>query len=288
MDPSKKRKTEDNGLTITTTTTPLTPSDARKILETLTKDQLLNILQPVLVRDSAVLDAVRAIADADPTQRKLFIRGIGWETTSEKLRTVFSAYGELEEAIVITDKVTNKSKGYGFVTFKHIDGAMLAVKEPSKKIDGRVTVAQFGGQYSVSDSCRVHFSHDAQPHHLSNSVVHRKLGSVDVSMRKIYVGNAPFEISSERLLAHFVTYKEIEEGPLGFNKQSGKVKGFAFFVYKSEERARNSLVDPIKVIDGHQVNCKMAMDGKKKLGGGVQGSSGFVVHFYNITAFDFD
>ncbi|GJU07013.1 UBP1-associated protein 2C-like protein [Tanacetum coccineum] len=66
-------------------------------------------------------------------------------------------------------------------------------------------------------------------------------------MRKIYVGNAPFEISSERLLAHFVTYKEIEEGPLGFDKQSGKVKGFAFFVYKSEEGARNSLVDPIKV-----------------------------------------
>ncbi|GKC77308.1 UBP1-associated protein 2C-like protein [Tanacetum coccineum] len=248
MDPSKKRKTEDNGLTITTTTTPLTPSDARKILETLTKDQLLNILQPVLVRDSAVLDAVRAIADADPTQRKLFIRGIGWETTSEKLRTVFSAYGELEEAIVITDKVTNKSKGYGFVTFKHIDGAMLAVKEPSKKIDGRVTVAQLA--------------------------VNRELGSVDVSMRKIYVGNVPFEISSERLLAHFAAYGEIEEGPLGFDKQSGKVKGFAFFVYKSEEGARNSLVDPIKVIDGHQVNCKMATDGKKKLGGGVQGPSG--------------
>ncbi|GJW61013.1 UBP1-associated protein 2C-like protein [Tanacetum coccineum] len=204
----------------------------------------------------------------------MFIRGIGWETTSEKLRTIFSAYGELEEAIVITDKVTTKLKGYEFVTFKHIDGAMLAVKEPSKKIDGRVTVAQLVAQNYV-----VKFSSATMP---------RKLGSVDVSMRKIYVGNAPFEISSERLLAHFVTYKEIEEGPLGFNKQSGKVKGFAFFVYKSEERARNSLVDPIKVIDGHRVNCKMAMDGKKKLGDGVQGSSGFVVHFYNITTFDCD
>ncbi|GJT53054.1 UBP1-associated protein 2C-like protein [Tanacetum coccineum] len=76
--------------------------------------------------------------------------------------------------------------------------------------------------------------------------------SVDVSMRKIYVGNVPFEISSERLLAHFAAYGEIEEGPLGFDKQSGKVKGFAFFVYKSEEGARNSLVDPIKVIMGHR------------------------------------
>ncbi|GJT53055.1 UBP1-associated protein 2C-like protein [Tanacetum coccineum] len=81
----------------------------------------------------------------------MFIRGIGWETTSEKLRTIFSAYGELEEAIVITDKVTTKLKGYEFVTFKHIDGAMLVVKEPSKKINGRVKVAQLAAQNYVSE-----------------------------------------------------------------------------------------------------------------------------------------
>ncbi|KAJ0641562.1 putative RNA recognition motif domain, nucleotide-binding alpha-beta plait domain superfamily [Helianthus annuus] len=252
MELSKKRKTEENGVVSTDTTVPppsltLTPQDARKILEPLTKDHLLDILQTVMLRDVAVLDAVRSIADADPTQRKLFIRGIGWETTTEKLKTIFSTYGELDEAIVITDKTTGKSKGYGFVTFKHIDGAYLALKEPSKKIDGRITVAQLAAA--------------------------RDLGNVDVSMRKIYVGNVPFEISSERLLSHFSAYGEIEEGPLGFDKQSGKTKGFAFFVYKTEEGARNSLVDPVKSIDGNQVLCKMATDGKKgKPGpGGMQG-----------------
>ncbi|XP_076924236.1 UBP1-associated protein 2C-like [Bidens hawaiensis] len=257
MELSKKRKTEDNVVlpyttTETTTTTntvavqpslTLTPQDARKILEPFTKDQLLDVLQTVMVRDVAVLDSVRSIADSDPVQRKLFVRGIGWETTSEKLRSVFSVYGELDEAIVITDKTTGKSKGYGFVTFKHIDGAILALKDPSKKIDGRITVAQLAAA--------------------------RESGNVDVSMRKIYVGNVPFEISSERLLSHFSSYGEIEEGPLGFDKQSGKTKGFAFFVYKSEEGARNSLVDPIKNIDGSQVICKMATDGKKGKPGGV-------------------
>lgn len=34
------------------------------------------------------------------------------------------------------------NRGYGFITFKHVDGALLALKEPSKKIDGRMTVTQ--------------------------------------------------------------------------------------------------------------------------------------------------
>lgn len=261
MDLSKKRKTEENGGQFTTDVTndaiaqptsyssvSLTTQDARKILEPFTKEQLIDVLQTVVVRDVAVLDAVRSMADFDPTQRKLFIRGIGWETTTDKLRSIFSVFGELEEAIVITDKTTGKSKGYGFVTFKHIDGAVLALKQPSKKIDGRITVAQLA--------------------------VARDSANVDVSTRKIYVGNVPFEISSERLLSHFSSYGEIEEGPLGFDKQSGKQKGFAFFVYKTEEGARNSLVDPIKSIDGHQVMCKMATDGKKGKAGGPQGPTG--------------
>ncbi|CAH1415935.1 unnamed protein product [Lactuca virosa] len=232
MELSKKRKTEENGVLYTTagpndivapplslSSCSLSPQDARKILEPFTKEQLLDVLQTVVVRDVAVLDAVRSIADSDPTQRKLFIRGIGWETTSEKLRSIFSSFGELEEAI-----------------------------EPSKKIDGRITVAQLA---AAKDS-----------------------NNVDVSTRKIYVGNVPFELSSERLLSHFSSYGEIEEGPLGFDKQSGKQKGFAFFVYKTEEGARNSIVDPMKNIDGHQVNCKMATDGKKGKGGGPQGPTG--------------
>ncbi|KAI3743696.1 hypothetical protein L1987_56760 [Smallanthus sonchifolius] len=266
MELSKKRKTEENGGGVLYTTVgtndtvvpqpslssiTLSPQDARRILEPFTKDQLLDVLQTVVVRDVAVLDAVRSIADSDPTQRKLFIRGIGWETATEKLRSIFSGYGELDEAIVITDKNTGKSKGYGFVTFKHIDGAVLALKEPSKKIDGRITVAQLAAA--------------------------REAGNVDVSTRKIYVGNVPFEISSDRLLSHFSSYGEIEEGPLGFDKQSGKTKGFAFFVYKTEEGARNSLVDPMKNIDGHQVMCKMATDGKKGKAGGPTGMVGDAV-----------
>ncbi|GKG45902.1 UBP1-associated protein 2C-like protein, partial [Tanacetum coccineum] len=58
------------------------------------------------------------------------------------------------------------------------------------------------------------------------------------------------------MLECFTAFGEIEEGPLGFDKQSGRAKGFACFVYKSEEGARRAVVDSVKSIDGHQVMCK--------------------------------
>ncbi|CAH9121977.1 unnamed protein product [Cuscuta epithymum] len=255
MDLTKKRKTEENGAAypVPNDTTGgaevagpppplgiLSPDDANRILEPFSKDQLISVLRNAVLRHPDILEAVRAVADADTTQRKLFVRGLGWETTTEKLRQVFTAYGELDEAIVITDKNTGKSKGYGFVTFKHIDAAIMALKETNKKIDGRITVTQLAAAGNSGNS-----------------------QSADVALRKIYVGNVPFEITSERLLNFFSTFGEIEEGPLGFDKQTGKAKGFAFFVYKTEEGARGSLLEPTKMIDGNQVVCKLATDNKK-------------------------
>lgn len=254
MDLMKKRKLDDNGVLQSDSfdaITKITIDDARKIIEPFTQEQLLDIVQNAVLRHADVLDAVRLIADRDLTQRKLFIRGLGWDTSNEGLRSLFSTYGDLEEAVVILDKVTGKSKGYGFVTFKHVDGALLALKEPSKKIDGRMTVTQLAAPGASGPVANA-----APP------------PPVDVSTRKIYVANVPFDMPGDRLLAHFSSYGEVEEGPLGFDKQTGRSKGFALFVYKTAEAAQAALVDPTKTIDGRQMFCKLAIDGKKNKPGG--------------------
>uniref|UniRef100_A0A803QHL2 RRM domain-containing protein n=1 Tax=Cannabis sativa TaxID=3483 RepID=A0A803QHL2_CANSA len=241
MDLSKKRKIEENGVVSgevhdSSSNSKLSPHDARKIIDRFTPDQLLDILQEAMIRHPDVLESVRSIADSDTSQRKLFIRGLGWDTTTDGLRSLFSAYGELEEAVVILDKTTGKSKGYGFVTFRHVDGAFLALKEPSKKIDGRMTVTQLAAAGN------------------SGTNTTAPVSVADVSLRKIYVANVPYEMASDKLLAHFALYGEIEEGPLGFDKQTGKCRGYALFVYKTPEGAQAALVDPVKTIEGRQLN----------------------------------
>ena len=53
----------------------------------------------------------------DTTFTKVFVGGLAWETPTEEMRRYFEQFGEILEAVIITDKNTGKSKGYGFVSF---------------------------------------------------------------------------------------------------------------------------------------------------------------------------
>ncbi|KAF9798111.1 hypothetical protein SFRURICE_016501 [Spodoptera frugiperda] len=52
----------------------------------------------------------------DTTWTKLFVGGLPYHTTDKSLREHFAVYGDIEEAVVITDRQTSKSRGYGFLS----------------------------------------------------------------------------------------------------------------------------------------------------------------------------
>ena len=55
----------------------------------------------------------------DTTMTKIFVGGLPYHTTDDSLRQFFEVYGDIEEAVVITDRQTGKSRGYGFVSTIH-------------------------------------------------------------------------------------------------------------------------------------------------------------------------
>ena len=56
----------------------------------------------------------------------VFALGLPYHTTDETLRAFFSKFGDIEEAVVINDRSTGKSRGYGFVSliFSHLIRSM--------------------------------------------------------------------------------------------------------------------------------------------------------------------
>ncbi|KAF8729879.1 hypothetical protein HU200_017340 [Digitaria exilis] len=83
----------------------------------------------------------------DTTLTKVFVGGLAWETPSDGLRQHFEVYGEILEAVVITDRETGRSKGYGFVIFRDPESAAQAVQNPNPVIAGRranCNIAAFG------------------------------------------------------------------------------------------------------------------------------------------------
>jgi RNA recognition motif-containing protein len=71
---------------------------------------------------------------------------LSWDTNDEGLRNAFSVHGEISEAIVISDRDTGRSRGFGFVTFDDDEAADKAVAALNgTELDGRtikVDIAQ--------------------------------------------------------------------------------------------------------------------------------------------------
>ena len=72
---------------------------------------------------------------------KLFIGSLAWETDSSSLQAAFGRFGEIEEATVISDRETGRSRGFGFVTFTDEGPAQQAISEMNgADLDGRPIV----------------------------------------------------------------------------------------------------------------------------------------------------
>ncbi|MBU1151904.1 RNA-binding protein [Patescibacteria group bacterium] len=60
--------------------------------------------------------------------KKLFVGNLDWATTDEELQALFAEYGEVEEAIILKDKFSGRSRGFGFVTYVNDEDADKAVE----------------------------------------------------------------------------------------------------------------------------------------------------------------
>ncbi|TGL75931.1 RNA recognition motif domain-containing protein [Leptospira yasudae] len=83
---------------------------------------------------------------------KLFVGGLSWSTTDQTLRQVFEAHGAIQEANIVVDRETGRSRGFGFVTFIDSNSAKAAVSELNgKDVDGRNIVVSVAEDRSKFD-----------------------------------------------------------------------------------------------------------------------------------------
>jgi RNA recognition motif-containing protein len=69
---------------------------------------------------------------------KLYVGNLPWSIDDAKLKDIFSEFGEVTEAVVITDKFSKRSKGFGFVTFSdEASGKKAEEAMNGKEVDGR-------------------------------------------------------------------------------------------------------------------------------------------------------
>ncbi|XP_020496476.1 RNA-binding protein 38 [Labrus bergylta] len=95
------------------------------------------------------LEIMHPTMEKDTTYTKIFVGGLPYHTNDASLRKYFESFGDIDEAVVITDKQTGKSRGYGFVTMVDRGAAERACKDANPIIDGRkanVNLAYLGAK----------------------------------------------------------------------------------------------------------------------------------------------
>jgi RNA recognition motif-containing protein len=70
--------------------------------------------------------------------KKLYVGGLSYNTTEATLKDTFAAVGTVESATIIMDKMTGRSKGFGFVEMSNDEEAAKAIETLNgKELDGR-------------------------------------------------------------------------------------------------------------------------------------------------------
>tara|TARA_Y100001980_G_C14550762_1_gene333529 strand:- start:511 stop:1863 length:1353 start_codon:yes stop_codon:yes gene_type:complete len=161
-----------------------------------------------------------------PSGHKLFVGGLAKSVDTNKLKELFSKHGDVVDAIVMTDKETGNSRGFGFVTYSGKASAITAVNELHKfELNGR--------KITVNDA-------DDKS---ANKKEKKNTGT------KIFVGGLDWGVNEKKLKELFSKHCKVLEVNIPLNKENGKSRGFGF-VTATKETAQKA----IKSLDGYQLN----------------------------------
>ncbi|XP_069503084.1 cold-inducible RNA-binding protein B-like isoform X2 [Ambystoma mexicanum] len=80
---------------------------------------------------------------------KLFVGGLSFDSNEHSLESAFSKYGDVCDAVVVKDRETGRSRGFGFVTFRNPSDAKEALHAMNgESLDGRQIRVDLAGKSS--------------------------------------------------------------------------------------------------------------------------------------------
>lgn len=73
----------------------------------------------------------------------IFVAKINFDTSEDALRATFEQFGEVSSCSIMQDRMTGRSKGFGFVEMSNDDEAMRAINDLNEtELDGRTIVVK--------------------------------------------------------------------------------------------------------------------------------------------------
>eukprot|EP00761_Pharyngomonas_kirbyi_P012878 gb/GECH01012905.1/.p1 GENE.gb/GECH01012905.1/~~gb/GECH01012905.1/.p1 ORF type:complete len:597 (+),score=119.24 gb/GECH01012905.1/:1-1791(+) len=239
--------------------------------------------------------------------RKLFIGGISWQMTDEDLHEYFSQYGEIDEAIVMTQH--GRPRGFGFVKFHDPNVALEIANNNNhivkgRKVDVKLAIpkenmdqspsSSSSNNNSVSSGSRLMYrtgghpppprSHPQPPRPAPHSygvyeqterpqayekppVKRDNRRASPTTDCRIFLGGVASDITKGAVERHFSQFGRVTDVVLISNRN------FGFVTYDNPESARLALNYDEQEVDGKRIRVRKASPPKHKQSGGSGGGS---------------
>lgn len=107
-----------------------------------------------LVKNCTLTFKVANLMNNNPNtpQKRLFVAGLPYALTDQNLKELFMEFGTVVSSAIIKDKLTQRSRGFGFVEMSSIEEAETAIdKKNNSQIDGRTVIVTFANPPAESN-----------------------------------------------------------------------------------------------------------------------------------------
>ncbi|XP_026819243.1 heterogeneous nuclear ribonucleoprotein A3 homolog 1-like [Rhopalosiphum maidis] len=188
--------------------------------------------------------------------RQLFIGDLHSKTTYESLKEFFQQWGEVEAAIVKRCHQTNRSRGFGFITYSQSYMVDQAMSNTPHKIDGREVETKLATPRSVNEL------------------------NIKVDRNKVFVSGINKQ-SEHDLYLYFRQFGNITSIKIVRDKYTGDIKGFGFIKYDVQTSVDKALSIRSHLVAGERLCIKKALC-RRIYVHDIQRSHGYVGGFHHF------
>jgi len=192
---------------------------------------------------------------------KLYVGNLDWSTNEDRLREVFSDFGDVTEVFLPLNRETQRPRGFGFVTISsteksaqdiieqmdatELDGRMIKVNEPLQR-GPRVRTYEQSAEFNAA-------------------------GLDDV---KLYVGNLPFDTPEGEIINMFEQHGTVINCFFPTDRETGNFRGFAFVTMPAAEAQAACEQLNGRDVNGRNMRVNEAQPRGSRGGGGGYNSGG--------------
>lgn len=192
------------------------------------------------------VDEVKSIEDG-----RLYVGNLPFSMTPSQLSEIFAEAGKVANVEIVYDRVTDRSRGFAFVTMGSVEEAKEAIRLfDGSQVGGRTVKVNFpevprGGEREV----------------MSSKIRSTYQGFVD-SPHKLYASNLSWNLTSQGLKDAFADQPGFLSAKVIYDRASGRSRGFGFITFSSAE-AMNNALDTMNEVDLEGRPLRLNVAGQK-------------------------